>query len=63
MDITLHLLYDEEVFSQTLQAGLLTTDHPTDCTFPKGRLRGLSVVLATFVTDYSGGTVPFSPNF
>jgi len=24
MDVTLHLLYDEEVFGKTLQAGLLT---------------------------------------
>ena len=59
---TPHLLYCEEVcFGQTLQAGLLTSGSSYWLHLPLARR--LRVVIATFVTDYSGGTVPFSSDF
>ena len=61
MDVTLHLLYYEEVFGKTLQAGLLTGGSFYLLRLPL--TKRLRVALATFVTDYSGGTVPFTPNF
>ena len=59
MDITLHLLYYEEVFRQNITGRssdwrIILLVAPS----PRHKAR---VVFATFVTDYSGGTVPFSP--
>ena len=59
MDITLHLLYYEEVFLQTLQVGLLTGGSSYLLHLPLAKRP--RVAFATFVTGYSGGTVPFTP--
>jgi hypothetical protein len=55
----------KKFFGKTLQAGLLTGGSsywlhlPGKLSISLNRLNGLPVVLAAFVTDYSGGTVPF----
>ena len=59
MDISALLLYYEEVFQQTLQAGLLTSGSSYWLHLPLDKR--LRVASATFVTEYSGGTVPFAP--
>jgi len=61
MGITLHLLYDEEVFRQNITGR--SSDWRIILLIAPSPRHKARVVFATFVTDYSGGTVPFSPNF
>jgi len=49
----------KKIFGKTLQAGLLTGGSSYLLRLPLAKRQ--RVALATFVTDYSGGTVPFTP--
>ena len=59
MDVTLHLLYYEEDFWQNI-TGRFSDWRIILLVAPSPHQKAESG-LATFVTEYSGGTVPFTP--